>query len=65
MSRTSIPIDSATKDRLSDLKRDDETWDEFLIRITSDEQPIEFGAWSDDEADEAMQRLRGGRERPE
>ncbi|GAA0209740.1 MULTISPECIES: antitoxin VapB family protein [Halobaculum] len=65
MSRTSIPIDSATKDRLSDLKREDETWDEFLIRITSDEQPIEFGAWSDDEADEAMQRLREGRERPE
>jgi len=63
VSRTSITIDSTTKDRLAALKRRDETWDEFLIRISSDEEPIEFGAWSDDDADEAMRRLRDGRER--
>ncbi|PSQ06113.1 hypothetical protein BRC97_06970 [Halobacteriales archaeon QS_6_71_20] len=63
MSRTSITIDATTKDRLATLKREDETWDEFLIRISSDEEPIEFGAWSDDDADEAMRRLRNGRER--
>lgn len=33
MSQTSIPVDAATKDRLDRLKRDDETWDEFLDRI--------------------------------
>lgn len=64
MSRTSIPIDSSTKDRLGDLKREDETWDEFLLRLSSDEEPIKFGSWSDEEADDAMERLREGRERP-
>jgi len=34
MGRTSIPVDSATKERLDRLKRDDETWDEFLERVT-------------------------------
>lgn len=65
MSRTSIPVESATKDRLDELKRDSETWDEFLNRITADEDPIKFGAWSDDEAETAMERLREGRERDE
>jgi len=64
MSRTSIPVDSETKDRLDGLKRDDETWDEFLQRITSDEDPINFGAWDDEKADEAMERIRDGRDRP-
>lgn len=63
MARTSIPVDSGTKDRLDELKRSDETWDEFLTRVTSDQEPIEFGAWSDDEAETAMERLREGRER--
>ena len=63
MSRTSIPVDSETKDRLDELKRDDETWDEFLRRVTSDEAPIKFGAWSDEDAETAMERLRDGRER--
>lgn len=65
VSRTSIPVDAATKERLDDLKRDDETWDEFLTRLAGDEQPIQFGAWSDDEAETAMERVRAGRERPE
>lgn len=43
MSRTSIPVDEATKDRLDALKRDGETWDEFLRRMTSDEEPIRQG----------------------
>lgn len=64
MSRTSIPVDSETKDRLDDLKHDNETWDEFLTRIASDEEPIEAGAWSDEEAEKAMERLREGRDRP-
>jgi lipase chaperone LimK len=65
MSRTSIPVDSETKDRLDDLKREGETWDEFLTRIASDEEPIKAGAWSDKEAETAMERLREGRNRSE
>ncbi|QLH79037.1 hypothetical protein HZS55_17810 [Halosimplex rubrum] len=63
MSRTSIPVDSETKERLDGLKRDDETWDEFLTRVTSDEEPMTPGVWTDEQADEAMERLRDGRDR--
>ena len=62
MSRTSIPVDSATKERLDRLKRDDETWDEFLDRVTADEEPIEAGAWSDETAEEAKESIRKSRE---
>lgn len=64
MSRASIPVDPETKERLDALKPDDETWDEFLTRITSDEETMTAGAWADEEAEEAMERLREGRERP-
>ncbi|RJX43361.1 hypothetical protein DM826_07065 [Halonotius aquaticus] len=62
MSRTSIPVDATTKERLDDLKRDDETWDEFLHRVTTTEEPIEAGAWSDEEADRAKESIRNARE---
>jgi hypothetical protein len=62
MSRTSIPVDSSTKERLDRLKRDDETWDEFLERITATEDPIEAGAWSDEKAKRAKQSIRESRE---
>ena len=62
MSRTSIPVDSTTKERLDRLKREDETWDEFLERMTATEEPIEAGAWSDEEADRAKESLRKSRE---
>lgn len=62
MSRTSIPVDSETKDRLDGRKRDDETWDEFLMRVTADEEPIKAGAWSEDEAERAKERIRESRE---
>lgn len=61
MSRTSIPVDSATKERLDRLRRDDETWDEFFQRITAIEQPIEAGAWSDEEADQAKEFIQKSR----
>ena len=48
MSRTSIPVDEATKDRLDELKRDDETWNEFLRRVTADKEPIQQGDLSSD-----------------
>jgi len=43
VSRTSIPIDESTKEQLDELKRDDETWDEFLERVALSEQPIKKG----------------------
>ena len=62
MSRTSIPVDTATKQRLDRLKRDNETWDEFLERVTATEEPIEAGAWSDEEAGQAKESIRKSRE---
>jgi len=62
MSRTSIPVDESTKHRLDQLKREDETWDEFLERITATEEPIEAGAWSDEEAERAKASIRQSRE---
>lgn len=62
MSRTSIPVDASTKERLDRLKRDDETWDEFLQRVTATEEPIEAGAWSDEQVEEAKEAVRESRE---
>ena len=62
MSRTSITVDAVTKERLDQLKRDDETWDEYLLRISESEEPIEAGAWSDEEADRAKESIRKSRE---
>ena len=62
MSRTSIPVDSATKKRLDRLKRDDETWNEFLKRAVVHEQPIEAGSWSDEKAEQAKESIRKSRE---
>ena len=62
MSRTSIPVDSTTKERLDRLKRDNETWDEFLERITATEEPIEAGVWSDEQAEKAKSAIRKSRE---
>lgn len=61
MSRTSIPVDDATKERLDRLKRDGETWDEFLERVTATEEPIEAGAWSDEQAKQAKESIRNSR----
>jgi len=64
MSRTSIPLNGETKDRLSDLKRDDETWDEFFHRMISESsEGMTPGTLSDEEADEVMNAVREGRER--
>ena len=63
MSRTSIPVDDSTKAMLDELKREDETWDEFLRRVAADEEPIEAGAWSDAEAERAKAKIRDARER--
>ena len=62
MSRTSIPVDETTKERLDRQKRDDETWDEFLQRTALSEEPIETGFLSDEGAEEARKNIKKARE---
>ncbi|PSP85617.1 hypothetical protein BRC96_02490 [Halobacteriales archaeon QS_6_64_34] len=64
MSRTSIPIDTDTKDRLDEAKRENETWDEFLLRVVaSTGEGMSPGTLLDKEAENAMEIVREGRER--
>jgi hypothetical protein len=56
------PSGRSDRKRSERLKRDDETWDEFLRRITATEEPVEAGAWSDEEADRAKDAIRDARE---
>jgi hypothetical protein len=62
MSRTSIPVDETTKRRLDQLKRDDETWDEFLRRVTADDEPIQQGDLSSEALDAIEENIEKTRE---
>jgi len=62
MGRTSIPIDESTKNRLDELKRDDETWDEFLQRTALREEPIEKGFLSERGAEAVRDNISKSRE---
>jgi hypothetical protein len=57
MSRTSIPVDADTKSRLDKLKRDDETWDEFLERTALSDEPIKTGFLSEEGAEAAKKNI--------
>lgn len=59
---TSIRVTDETKSKLSRLKRDEETWDEFLSRLADEENPINVGSWSDDEGDRAREAVKRSRE---
>lgn len=59
---TSIRVTDETKHKLSRLKKDSETWDEFLNRLADEEEPINVGAWSDEEADRARDAVKRSRE---
>jgi len=59
---TSIRVSDETKSKLTRLKRDDETWDEFLSRLANDEEPINVGAWSEEDADRARDAIERSRE---
>ncbi|MFW6321927.1 MAG: hypothetical protein ACOC0Z_08740 [Halohasta sp.] len=43
------------------LKRDDETWDVFFDRIIPNEQRIEVGSWSDEQAEQTKQSIKNSR----
>lgn len=63
---TSIRVSDETKEKLDRLKREDESFDELLSRLVSDEEPIRIGAWDSEKADrarEAVARSRASFER--
>jgi predicted transcriptional regulator len=62
MGRTSIPVDEATKDRLDELKRENETWDEFLERTALSDEPIKKGFLSEEGAEEVRKNIKRTRE---
>lgn len=59
---TNIRVTEETKEEFSRLKREDETWDEFLRRLADGKEPVDIGAWSDDEADRAREAVERSRE---
>jgi hypothetical protein len=64
MSRTSISVDEETKASLENRKREDETWDEFLLRLAGESgDGMEPGTLSSEEHAEIMTVVRDGRQR--
>lgn len=59
---TSIRVSEETKEKLDRLKRDDESFDELLDRLASDEEPIAIGSWDSDTADRARDTIDRSRE---
>ncbi len=57
---TSIRVDEETKDRLKRLKREDETWSEFLDRLATERGSMEAGAW---EGTDKAEKARAARKR--
>jgi predicted CopG family antitoxin len=59
---TSIRISESTKEKIDRLKREDETFDELINRLATEEERINFGAWSDDDLERGMECIREHRE---
>lgn len=59
---TTIRVSEETKTRLRTLKREDESYDELLARLTRAERPVNVGAWSDEEAERAREAVERSRE---
>ena len=59
---TSIRVSDGTKRMLERLKREDETFDELLERLVLSENPIDVGAWSEEDADRARAAVKRSRE---
>jgi len=58
----SIQVSEETKSKLKRLKADDETFDELLSRLVDNEMPINAGAWNEETAQRARERLQASRE---
>ena len=60
---TSIRVSDETKAKLARLKREDESWDEFLDRLASEESSMNPGAWEGTgKAEAAREAVRRSRE---
>jgi len=56
---TTIRVSDDTKSKLSILKEDDESWDEFLSRLARQERDVaELGGFADDGVVKDMERAR-------
>lgn len=60
MGDTSIRVSDETKDRLDLLKREDESYEDVILRLTERDKWTGFGALSGTEADtaEGMEKIR-------
>lgn len=59
---TSVRVSEETKAKLARLKRDEETWDELLDRLATEEKPVRIGSWSSEEARQARDAIARSRE---
>jgi len=59
---SSIRVSTATKEKLRRLKRPDESFDDLLSRLVSEDEPIAIGSWSDDDAENAREAIDRSRE---
>ena len=59
---TSIRVSDDTKRMLERLKREDETFDDLLARLVRSENPIDIGAWSEDDANRGREAVNRSRE---
>ena len=59
---TSIRVSDETKALLERLKREDETFDDLLHRLASEEKPVDVGSWSSEKADRARDAIDESRE---
>jgi predicted CopG family antitoxin len=59
---SSIRVSNATKEKLERLKQPDESFDDLLARLASENEPIAVGSWSDEEAEAAREAIVRSRE---
>jgi hypothetical protein len=59
---TTIRVSEHTKELLERRKRDDETYDDLLARLATEGDDMVAGAWSEETADVARERLEQSRE---
>jgi predicted CopG family antitoxin len=60
---TSIRVSDETKEKLARLKREDESWDEFLDRLANEGSGMTAGAWEGtDKAAKAREAIKRSRE---
>ncbi len=59
---STIQVSEDTKQSLELLKEDGETFDELLTRLVEVEEPINVGAWSEEEADRVRESIQRSRE---